>query len=152
MEPFDTTAGIAGAILLVLVNGFFVAAEFAMVKVRGTQLQPLAQHSARARLAVQITHRLDSYLAACQVGVTLSSLGLGWIGEPSVAGLLEPPFAALVGGFAPALSRDVSLRDDAERPGECGRRLDRPEARDCRGYRAFDRRARVDPRRRQHGR
>jgi CBS domain containing-hemolysin-like protein len=109
MEPFDTTAGIAVAILLVLANGFFVAAEFAIVKVRGTQLQPLAQHSARARLAVQITHRLDSYLAACQVGVTLSSLGLGWIGEPSVAGLLEPPLAAIVGGFAPALAHGVAI-------------------------------------------
>lgn len=109
MEPFDTTAGLAIALILVLANGFFVAAEFAIVKVRSTQLQPLAQSSARARLAVHITHRLDSYLAACQVGVTLSSLALGWIGEPSVAGVLEPPLAALVGGLAPALAHAVAI-------------------------------------------
>jgi len=109
MEPFDTGAGVAVALVLVLANGFFVAAEFAIVKVRGTQLQPLLQHSARARLADHITRRLDSYLAACQVGVTLSSLALGWIGEPVVAGLLEPPLAALVGGFAPALAHAVAI-------------------------------------------
>ncbi len=109
MEPFDTGAGVAAALLLVLANGFFVAAEFAIVKVRDTQLRPLVERSARARLARHMTTHLDSYLAACQVGITLSSLALGWIGEPAVAGLLEPPLAALIGGFAPAAAHAIAI-------------------------------------------
>jgi putative hemolysin len=109
MEPFDTGAGIAVALLLVVANGFFVAAEFAIVRVRQTQLQSLTSRSARARLVVHITHHLDAYLAACQVGITLSSLALGWIGEPAIAALVEPPLAALVGGFAPAAAHAVAI-------------------------------------------
>ena len=109
MDPSSTAAGVAAALLLVLANGFFVAAEFSIVKVRDTQLQPLARRSARARLAIHITGHLDSYLAACQVGITLSSLALGWIGEPAIAGLIEPPLVALVGGFAPALAHGIAI-------------------------------------------
>lgn len=109
MDPSDIAAGVAAALLLVLANGFFVAAEFAIVKVRDTQLQPLARESARARLAARITHQLDAYLAACQVGVTLSSLALGWIGEPAIAGLIEVPLAAVAGGFAPALAHAIAI-------------------------------------------
>src|SRR5215210_1692830 len=109
MDPLATAAGVAAALLLVLANAFFVAAEFAMVKVRETQLHRLIKHSARARLAVHITHHLDSYLAACQVGITLSSLALGWIGEPAIAGLLEPPLFALIGGFAPAVGHTIAI-------------------------------------------
>jgi CBS domain containing-hemolysin-like protein len=109
MDPSSTAAGVAAALLLVLANGFFVAAEFAIVKVRGTQLQPLAARSARARLALHITRHLDSYLAACQVGITLSSLALGWLGEPAIAALIEAPLAAVVGGFAPALAHGIAI-------------------------------------------
>jgi CBS domain containing-hemolysin-like protein len=76
---------------LVALNGFFVAAEFALVKVRGTQLDTLIEEgNRRARLAKNITSNLDAYLSACQLGITLASLGLGWIGEPVIGRLLQP--------------------------------------------------------------
>jgi len=79
--------------LLLAVNGFFVAAEFALVKARGFRLesQALAGSNA-ARLSIRIQSNLEPYLAACQLGITMASLGLGWIGEPAVAALLEPLF------------------------------------------------------------
>src|SRR6266545_467380 len=84
--------GLPIALLLVLLNGFFVAAEFAIVKVRATRLAELASRgSATARQAQLIAGRLDAYLAATQLGITMASLGLGWIGEPAVASVLEPP-------------------------------------------------------------
>jgi len=77
--------------VLVLLNGFFVAAEFALVKVRDTQLSPLvAQGHRRARIARRVIGNLDASLSACQLGITLASLGLGWIGEPVFATLLRP--------------------------------------------------------------
>src|ERR1700722_15449809 len=67
---------------LVLLNGFFVAAEFAMVRVRGSQLEIKAKSgSPIAKLARGIIHNLDGYLAATQLGVTIASLGLGWVGQ-----------------------------------------------------------------------
>lgn len=78
-------------VLLVLLNGFFVAAEFAMVKVRNTRIDSLAQNgNLSARLAKNITNNLNAYLSACQLGITLASLGLGWIGEPAIAAILGP--------------------------------------------------------------
>src|SRR5688572_4566258 len=83
------------AFLFVLANGFFVAAEFAIVKVRSMQLTELAdQGSARAKMARRLTRHLDSYLSATQLGITLASLALGWIGEPAFAHLIEPLFAS----------------------------------------------------------
>lgn len=83
-------------VALVLLNGFFVAAEFALVKVRNTQLDPLvARGSRRARLARGVVRNLDAMLGACQLGITLASLGLGWIGEPVFAELLGPPMTWL---------------------------------------------------------
>src|SRR5467141_3432835 len=76
---------------LVLLNGFFVAAEFALVKVRETQLAPLiAKGHRRARIANRVIGNLDASLSACQLGITLASLGLGWVGEPVFAALLKP--------------------------------------------------------------
>ncbi|HEY8019635.1 MAG TPA: hemolysin family protein [Thermoanaerobaculia bacterium] len=87
------------AALLVLLNGFFVAAEFALVKVRPTQLEPLVQAGQRrARVARHMTKNLDSYLSATQLGVTLASLGLGWVGEPAFAWIVRPAIAALAPG------------------------------------------------------
>ena len=81
------------ALLLVGINGIFVAAEFAMVKVRKTRLAELAENGSRsAQSALDVTSQLDAYLSACQLGITLSSLGLGWIGEPAIATLIEPLF------------------------------------------------------------
>ena len=79
--------------LLVMLNGFFVATEFALVKVRATQLEPFAaQGHKRAKMALHLARHLDEYLSACQLGITLASLGLGWIGEPVFADLLAPVF------------------------------------------------------------
>jgi len=81
--------GLTLGFFLVVLNGFFVAAEFALVKVRPTQLQP--HLSARAgKLANHLVIHLDNYLSACQLGITLASLALGWIGEPAFAWIVEP--------------------------------------------------------------
>jgi len=87
-------------LLLVLANGFFVAAEFAIVKVRSSQIELRAQTGSRAaRMAQMLITHLDEYLSATQLGITLASLGLGWVGEPIVARLVEGVMAML--GFAP---------------------------------------------------
>jgi CBS domain containing-hemolysin-like protein len=76
---------------LVLANGFFVAAEFALVKVRASQLRPLAKTGGwRVKFALQATEHLDAALSATQLGITLASLGLGWLGEPFVAHWIAP--------------------------------------------------------------
>ena len=83
-----------GILILVFLNGFFVAAEFALVKIRGSQLDTLVEEGHRtAALAKHITTRLEAYLSACQLGITLASLGLGWIGEPFLAQMIEPVFS-----------------------------------------------------------
>lgn len=92
---FDEVAGIfwrlLAVVFLVFLNGFFVAAEFAIVKVRETQLQPLVVRGRRrARMASKLVKNLDAALSSTQLGITLASLGLGWIGEPVFASLLEP--------------------------------------------------------------
>jgi CBS domain containing-hemolysin-like protein len=85
-----------GALLLVALNGFFVAAEFGLVKLRQTRVQSLAEkHGLRGKLLGTVHGRLDAYLSACQLGITLASLGLGWIGEPAFAELLNPVFNVL---------------------------------------------------------
>ncbi|TKH41558.1 hemolysin family protein [Paenibacillus sp. FSL R10-2782] len=80
---------------LVLLNGFFVSAEFAMVKVRSSRIETLVEAgNKKAVYAANMLHNLDAYLSACQLGITLASLGLGWIGEPAIAHLIEPVFTA----------------------------------------------------------
>jgi len=80
-------------LFFVFLNGFFVAAEFAIVKVRLTQIEPLAARgNRRARVAREVITHLDLYLSATQVGITMASLALGWIGEPLVADQLLPLF------------------------------------------------------------
>ena len=79
------------ALLLVLLNGFFVAAEFAMVKLRATKVEAIAQqYGWRGHILRTVHNQLDAYLSACQLGITLASLGLGWVGEPAFAHLLAP--------------------------------------------------------------
>jgi CBS domain containing-hemolysin-like protein len=81
---------------LVLLNGFFVAAEFALVRIRETQLDTLvAKGWRRAKMARHIVRNLNSYLSATQLGITMASLGLGWIGEPVFTALLEPLLVSL---------------------------------------------------------
>jgi CBS domain containing-hemolysin-like protein len=81
------------ALLLVAINGFFVAAEFGLVKLRQTRVSEIAKTKGwRGRVLEKIHTKLDAYLSACQLGITLASLGLGWVGEPAFANLLEPIF------------------------------------------------------------
>ncbi|MGZ5283502.1 MAG: hemolysin family protein [Bacteroidia bacterium] len=83
-------------LLLVFANGFFVAAEFAIVKVRASQIELRAREGSRmAKLAKHIVHKLDSYLSATQLGITLASLGLGWVGEGVVARIVISVIHAL---------------------------------------------------------
>lgn len=85
---------ILAAFFLVILNGFFVAAEFSLVKLRHTQAVGLAERIGwRGRILLGVHERLDAYLSACQLGITLASLGLGWIGEPAFVSLLGPVFA-----------------------------------------------------------
>lgn len=96
------------AILFVLANGFFVLAEFALVKVRITRVEELArQRNRRAIVAREMVLHLDSYLAATQLGITVASLGLGWIGEPAFAGIVEFVIG-LPGWWSPAVSHSIS--------------------------------------------
>ncbi|MCE9668216.1 hemolysin family protein [Myxococcus stipitatus] len=85
------------AILLVFANGFFVATEFAIVKIRATRLQALVDEGQPgATQALRMVEKLDAYLSATQFGITLASLGLGWLGEPAFAKLLEPLLTRVV--------------------------------------------------------
>lgn len=104
----DTTISVVLIIFLLAANGFFVAAEFALVKSRGFRIQSRADHGSRAaRLTIEIHKQLEPYLAACQLGITMASLGLGWIGEPAVAALLEPIFHKM--GLSEKLLHTVSF-------------------------------------------
>ncbi len=97
------------AALCVFANAFFVAAEFALVKVRHTQLETRAKKGEkRADIAMQVTAQLDAYLSATQLGITLASLGLGWLGEPTVAVLIAP-LLELVGIQSEAVVHAISL-------------------------------------------
>lgn len=81
---------------LVAANGFFVAAEFALVKVRQSEIETLAQEGSRVgQITDRILKRLDAYLSACQLGITLASLALGWYGEVQVAAMMEPVVIAM---------------------------------------------------------
>jgi magnesium and cobalt exporter, CNNM family len=93
--------GVLAVFALVGANGFFVAAEFALVKIRATRVEQLvAQGNRLARIVQQQTTHLDNYIAATQLGITLASLALGWIGEPSLAHLIEPLFQWVGSGVA----------------------------------------------------
>jgi CBS domain containing-hemolysin-like protein len=99
---------IVEVVLLLAANAFFVAAEFAIVKVRGIRIEALAeQGSAVARMTLRILRNVEAYLSACQLGITMASLGLGWIGEPAVSALLEPLFREL--GIGDAALHTISF-------------------------------------------
>jgi CBS domain containing-hemolysin-like protein len=89
-------------------NGLFVAAEFAFVKIRATQVDRLEREGkAAAGMVRTATGKLDAYLAVCQLGITISSLGLGWLGEPAVATVIEPLFGLF--GLPEGLLHPVAL-------------------------------------------
>lgn len=93
-------------LLLVLANAFFVAAEFAMVKVRESKIEAMVlAGNSKAKRAQILVKDLNAYLSACQLGITLASLGLGWVGEPAVATFLYP----LLSGIGPELAKTISF-------------------------------------------
>ncbi len=93
IAPTPTTVGLIAVLALVLANAYFVAAEFALVGARRTRLEEHAQAGDRkARLALGAVQHLDRYISATQLGITLASLGLGWIGEPALAHVFEQLF------------------------------------------------------------
>ena len=95
-------------LILVLLNGLFVASEFAIVKVRASRLTQLVNEGSRkARFAQRVTSNLDAYLSACQLGITLASLGLGWVGEPLIAQMIKSPLIAV--GLPEAAIHTIAL-------------------------------------------
>lgn len=99
MDPYQSALMIILALVLVFLNGFFVLSEFAIVKVRRSKLEELVKNGAggSAILALKISNSLNSYLSATQLGITLSSLALGWIGEPAIAKLFNFIFLLVLG-------------------------------------------------------
>ncbi|NHZ81031.1 DUF21 domain-containing protein [Massilia sp. CCM 8695] len=97
------------ALFLVALNGFFVAAEFGIVTLRKTRVRAIAKsQGVRGRLLGKVHGQLDAYLSACQLGITLASLGLGWVGEPAFASLMEPVFG-LIGVTSDKIIHTVSF-------------------------------------------
>jgi len=102
--------GLLAILALVLANGFFVATEFATVAVRRSRLEQLAQEGHAAALeARDVVAHLDGYIAATQLGITMASLALGWVGEPALAHLVEPALEPIVGHFAPAAAHGAAV-------------------------------------------
>jgi CBS domain containing-hemolysin-like protein len=90
-DPLLSSLNLLLAVILVALNGFFVAAEFALVRVRESRIVQLEQEgSVRAGVVRGALRDLDAYLSVCQVGITVASLGLGWVGEPAVSHLIAP--------------------------------------------------------------
>lgn len=85
------TVNILLAVFLLAANAFYVAAEFALVKSRGFRVKAMAErNSFGAQMLLRMMGDIEPYLACCQLGITMASLGLGWVGEPTVAALLQP--------------------------------------------------------------
>ncbi|GAB6447032.1 MULTISPECIES: hemolysin family protein [Bacillus] len=94
--------------ILIALTGFFVAVEFAIIKVRSSRIDQLVSEKRRGALAAKkVTSNLDEYLSACQLGITITALGLGWLGEPTIKHLLEPLFLKL--HLSPAIASTVSF-------------------------------------------
>ena len=107
---FDVALRLGAVFALVLANGFFVAAEFAIVTVRKTRVdQLIAEGNRRARRVRHAISQPENYIAATQLGITMASLALGWIGEPTVAHSIEPLFASLPPNLALASAHSVAV-------------------------------------------
>lgn len=113
MDEFDfwhTFWKLVLVLLLVLLNGFFVAAEFALVKVRQSRLQELVNDgNKKAKYALAVTKKLDAYLSATQFGITLASLGLGWVGEQTISHLVIEPLLRSLGLDVTGVSETFSV-------------------------------------------
>src|SRR4029077_2893445 len=97
-------------LLLVAINGFFVAAEFALVRSKRGKIEQLADEGeSGAEAVVEQLDKIDESLSACQIGITMASIGIGFLGEPSLAKLLEPAFGGLSHGGAVGLSVGIAF-------------------------------------------
>jgi CBS domain containing-hemolysin-like protein len=106
----ELTLNITIVLLLVLLNGVFVAAEFSLVKIRQTRITQLVSEGNKlAGFALKVNNKLDSYLSATQFGITLTSLGLGWLGEPAISELLVEPIMFKLGVTDPTLITTVGV-------------------------------------------
>ncbi|WIY61877.1 hemolysin family protein [Bacillus arachidis] len=95
-------------VILIALTGFFVAVEFAIIKVRSSRVDQLVGEKKRGALAAKkVISNLDEYLSACQLGITITALGLGWLGEPTIKHLLEPLFLKME--LSPAIASTVSF-------------------------------------------
>ncbi|CCQ96391.1 conserved membrane hypothetical protein [[Clostridium] ultunense Esp] len=109
-DPLPMWFNIGLVFFLVFLNGFFVAAEFAIVKVRNTRIETLIQAgNHKAKIARNIVANLNAYLSATQLGITLASLGLGWVGEPAVADMIRPLLALMGLGTSEAILHTLSF-------------------------------------------
>ena len=101
-----------GVAVLVAANGFFVASEFALVRARQSRLEALRDEGKKgAGLALAQVDRIDEYLSACQLGITMASLGIGFMGEPAIASLLEGALGGVVShGVAVAIAISFAYR------------------------------------------
>jgi CBS domain containing-hemolysin-like protein len=105
-----TAVALVALLVLVALNGFFVAAEFALVRSRRSKIEQLAAEGSRgARRSLHQLDNIDEYLSACQVGITMASIGIGFLGEPAIADLVEPAFGALSHGVATAISFGIAF-------------------------------------------
>src|SRR5262252_4053563 len=113
MNEFSITAilwRLTGLLALVFANGFFVSAEFSIVTVRKTRIdQLIAEGHTRARAVRRAITSPDRYIAATQLGITMTSLGLGWLGEPALANLIQPPLQFLPAHLAEATAHTVAV-------------------------------------------
>src|SRR5919112_3162356 len=106
----DIVWRLIAVLALVFANGFFVAAEFAIVTVRKTRVdQLIAEGNWRAHAVRRAVSDPDSYIAATQLGITMASIGLGWIGEPALASLVEPALTSLPTGLAEATAHSIAI-------------------------------------------
>jgi CBS domain containing-hemolysin-like protein len=104
-----TVVLLLGMLVLIVVNAFFVAAEFSLVRARRTRLEQIADADARAELALREIGEISEYLSACQLGVTFASIGIGFLGEPAIAELIHPWLGgALSHGLALAISLTIA--------------------------------------------
>ncbi len=95
-------------VILIALTGFFVAVEFAIIKVRSSRIDQLVGEKKRGALAAKkVISNLDEYLSACQLGITITALGLGWLGEPTIKHVLEPIFLKIE--LSPAIASTVSF-------------------------------------------
>lgn len=107
-DPLPSLISLTLVLFLVLLNGFFVSAEIALVKVKSSRIDALAEEGHRnARYAQKILKNLDGYISACQFGITLVSIGLGWIGERTISSLISPWFNGI--GWSETAIHAVSL-------------------------------------------